>query len=99
MYDENQAINYINEELGKTLGVSYPDDDLLNVIDIMWDYYEENGLLDLDSDDELDIDHLVESVARLLKKDRENNIKPEHIETIVKAELDYEDSIELDEEE
>lgn len=99
MYDENQAIKYINEELEKTLSVTYPDDDLLNVIDIMWDYYEENGLLDLDSDDELDIDHLIESVARLLKKDRENKIKPEHIETIVKAELDYEDSIEDDEEE
>lgn len=62
MYDENQAIKYINEELEKTLSVTYPDDDLLNVIDIMWDYYEENGLLDLDSDDELDIDHLIEAV-------------------------------------
>lgn len=94
MYDENKAIEYINNELSKTVGVKYSDDDLLNVIDIVWDYYEENGLLDIDSDDELDIDHLIESVARLLKKDRENKINLEHIETIVKAELDYEDSIE-----
>lgn len=99
MYDENQAIKYINNELSRTIGVTYPDDDLLNVIDIMWDYYEENGLLDIDSDDELDIDHLIESVGRLLRKDRENNVKPEHVETIVKAELDYEDSIEDDGEE
>lgn len=99
MYDENQAIKYINAALKQTDGITYPDDDILNIIDIIWDYYEQNGLLDLDNDDDLDYDHLLDWVKHLLKKDKGNNVKDEHIETIVKAELDYEDSIEDDEEE
>lgn len=99
MYDENQAIKYINAVLKQTDGITYPDDDILNIIDIIWDYYEQNGLLDLDNDDDLDYDHLLDWVKHLLKKDKGNNVKDEHIETIVKAELDYEDSIEDDGEE
>lgn len=99
MYDENQAIKYINAALKQTGGVTYPDDDILNIIDIIWDYYEQNGLLDLDNDDDLDYDHLLDWVKHLLKKDKGNNVKDEHIETIVKAELDYEDSIDDDGEE
>lgn len=99
MFDETQAIKHINDELLKTHGITYPDDEILNVIDIIWDYYEDNGLLDVESDDELDIDHLIESVMRLLKKDSNNIINTDFVETIVKAELDYEDSIECAEEE
>lgn len=99
MYDENSAVKYINAVLNQKTGVTYSDDDILNIIDIIWDYYEQNGLLDLDNDDELDYDHLLDSVKHLLKKDKGNNVKEEHIETIVKAELDYEDTIEDDDEE
>lgn len=98
MYDENSAVKYINDVLNQKAGVTYSDDDILNVIDIIWDYYEQNGLLDLDNDDELDCDHLLDSVKHLLKKDKGNRVKEEHIEIIVNAELDYEDSIEEDEE-
>lgn len=99
MYDENEAIKYIKAVLKQSEGVSYSDDDILNIIDIIWDYYEQNGLLDLDNDDELDYDHLLDSVKHLLKKDKGNKVKEEHVETIVKAELDYEDSLEDDDEE
>lgn len=99
MYDENEAIKYIKAALKQSEGVSYSDDDILNIIDIIWDYYEQNGLLDLDNDDELDYDHLLDSVKHLLKKDKGNKVKEEHVETIVKAELDYEDSLEDDDEE
>lgn len=99
MYDENQAIKHINAALKQTDGVTYPDDDILNIIDIIWDYYEQNGLLDIDNDDELDFDHLIESVKRMLKKDKGNKVKDEHVETIVKAELDYEEALESDEDE
>lgn len=99
MYDENQAIKHINSALKQTDGITYSDDDILNIIDIIWDYYEQNGLLDLDNDDDLDYDHLLDWVKHLLKKDKGNNVKDEHIETIVKAELDYEDSIDDDGEE
>lgn len=99
MYDENEAIKYIKAALKQTGVSSYSDDDILNIIDIIWDYYEQNGLLDFDNDDELDYDHLLDSVKRMLKKDRGNKVKEEDVETIVKAELDYEDILDGNEDE
>ncbi len=97
MYNETDAIKHINNTLKQKFGVTYNDDDILNVIDIIWDYYEDNGLLDLDSDNDIDIEDLLDTVNRLLKKDKENQIKAEHIEAIVRSEMDYEDTIILEE--
>lgn len=92
---EEKAIAYIKSKL--PIGVKYDDDDILNVIDIIFDYYEENDLLDIncdidDSDDKI-IDELIVHVSKLLKKDPYNKISQEHIDAIVKAELEYEQSI------
>ncbi len=97
MYNETDAVKLINDRLTQEFGVTYHDDDILNVIDIIWDYYEDNGLLDLDNDEDIDVEDLLDTVKRLLKKDKENKIKFEHIEVIVRSEMDYEDSILADE--
>ena len=51
-FDENEAIKTMRASLpeGKTQG--YSDDDLLNLVDIIWDYYEINGLLEIDLDED-----------------------------------------------
>lgn len=96
-FDEQKAIEYINNRLQKEYSIKYDDDEILNVIDMIFDYYEDNGMLDINcDDDDEDIDRqLIEYVAKMLKKDPYSQIKQEHIETIVGAELDYEASIEL----
>ncbi len=93
MYDETQAIKRINQALTDAYSVTYPSDELLNVIDIIWDFYDDNDLLDLDIDNqaELDVDALRTRVRAMLTKDRNTPIKPEHIDTIIDAELQYED--------
>ena len=97
-FDEDKAIKYIQNQLPE--GVNYDGDDILNVIDIIFDYYEDNDLLDIDFDIEGNDDNikadLIAHVSKMLSKDSLNHIKPEHIAIIVNAELEYEESIGFD---
>ncbi|MDE5657547.1 MAG: hypothetical protein K2I25_00640 [Muribaculaceae bacterium] len=98
IYDENKAVEHINNTLkGKGLS-TYPEDEILNVIDMIWDYYEENGLLEIDDDFEADDDEdisgeLCDYIRHMLKKDPHAVIKVEDVPVIVDAELEYEDSV------
>lgn len=98
LYDENKAVEHINNALIEKGKTAYPEDEILNVIDMIWDYYEENGLLEISADFEADEDEDISSelcdyIARMLKKDRHATVKSEDISTIVEAEIEYEDSI------
>lgn len=100
MYDENEAVAYMRkaiENSGST-GI-YDDDELLNLVDIIWDFYEQNGLLDIDADDDADDDNdsllpdLLDYANRMIKKDKSAKLDPADIEPLVKAEIEYEDSL------
>ena len=95
-FDENEAIKTMRASLpeGKTQG--YSDDDLLNLVDIIWDYYEINGLLEIDLDEdetEVSVTDIVDYASRVIRKDKGANIAPEDIPLLVEAELDYENSL------
>ena len=47
-YDEQKAIQYIRDH--SEGHANFDDDQLLNVIDMIFDYYDEHGLLDIDVD-------------------------------------------------
>ena len=98
IYDEDKAVAYILNkiETEKSCSKKYTADDILEIIDIIWDYYEDNGLLDLnisdDDDVEEDIDKnaLIKHIQKLINKDKNSSIVPEDIPAIVNAELSYE---------
>ena len=97
-FDENEVISLIRKALPTDYAMVYSDDDILNVVDMIWDYYEINGLLDPDVNDddneETDIlPELIDYAKRMLNKDKACKIKPEHLEAIISAELDYEDML------
>lgn len=98
VFDEEKAIAFIRNYIGEAVSRNYSDDDILYIIDIIWDYYEKNGYLSLDaevSDDELlDPDRLVAYVKKELANDEEIEMDPKDIDKIVKAELEYEESLE-----
>ncbi len=64
---------------------------------MIWDFYEENGLLDVDAaDDDTDDDiepDMIDYVTRMLRKDKGASIAPEDVPLMVRAEVDYEDSV------
>lgn len=93
-YDENDAVEFINSRLKN----KYPADEILNIIDMIWDYYESNGMLEIDDeeeDEEEDLEEqLVQYVRKMLSRDEEAQVNPDDVPTIVNAELLYEESLE-----
>lgn len=98
-YEENDAVKYILSNLPSDVAEKYSDDDILLVIDIIFEFYENKGYFDLndidESDDEFDESELFEFVKKSLKKDKDNPIDLDDVENIVHLELEYEDSIDV----
>ena len=96
-YDEDKAIEFVRNYLQEDRRDKYSDDDILFIIDCMWDYYEDNGLLDLsnDSDETIDFENLYIYIDKCVKKDGEINIDEEDLKCIIKGELDYEEGLDF----
>ncbi len=95
-FDESEAIKYMRRHVGEDLSTKYDDDELLNLIDIVYDYYESNGLLELDlsdDDDELDVEDLMEYISRMLRKDKRAQLSVEDARPLLEAYLEYEESL------
>lgn len=96
-YDEDDAIRFIRTTLPADVNAQYSDDEILYVIDIIWEWYEKNGYLSLDSDvteeEEHDVARLTEYVKKQLAKDKQTVMDPKDIELIVRGEIQYEESI------
>lgn len=97
-YDEDNAIAFIRKTLPAEVNAEYDDDDILYIIDIIWEWYEKNGYLDLNSEvteeEEHDLSKLTDYVVAQLKKDKEANMDLTYVGQIVKGEIEYEESIE-----
>lgn len=97
-FDENEAIKYMRANVDPGISARYTDDDeLFNLIDLVYDYYEANGLLDVDldgdDDDEVDFDDLMEYVGRMLRKDKGSKMDAGDAAAFIHAYFDYEDSL------
>ncbi len=96
-YNEDVAIKYIlsnlpsGEEHNK-----YSEDDILLVIDTIFDFYESRGFFEIDSadeEDDFDEKELIDFVRNALKKDKDNKVSLDDVANIVHLELEYEDSL------
>lgn len=96
-YSEEEALKVIRKSIEDNGGSKVPDDEILNVLDAMMDYYDEHGLndisVDIEDEDFLDDADLIKYVKKMIAKDKHSPLTPEDVEIIVKAELDYEDSL------
>lgn len=97
-YDEDEAVKFIRKTLPADKQDQYTDDEILYVIDIMYDWYEKNGYLDLSDtltdEEEADIEKLTAYVKKEIKADGEIEMDPADIDLIVKGELEYEETLE-----
>lgn len=96
-YDEDEAVKYIQNYLPQEMKERFSDNDINYIIDIMYDFYDEKGLLDEDvSDDDmvdLDEDELISYVLKNVKKDKLIKFSEEEITFIIQGELHYCESI------
>ena len=95
-YDEDAAVKFIKAFLPEKCAEKFSDDDILFIMDCMWDFYEDNGYLEITADDteeDLDIDKIVDYVNKAVIKDGEIKATKEELKIIINAELQYEESI------
>ncbi len=97
LYDEDDSVRFIQNYLPQELKGKFSDDDINYIVDLIYDYYESNGMLDDDSDEEVEIDEdeVVEYVVKNAMKDGVGKFESEEITFIVQGELAYCDSINM----
>ncbi|MFV0331191.1 MAG: hypothetical protein ACK5KL_15450 [Dysgonomonas sp.] len=96
-YDEDDAVKYIQNYLPQDIKGKYSNDEINYIIDIVYEFYEEKGFMDDDSEGEalvdIDEDEIVSYVLKNTKKDKINNFSAEDISFIIQGELAYCESI------
>lgn len=94
IYDDQEAVDYIQAHLPQEAQGKFTDDEVLYITDVIVDYYESNGLLDTDEDEEVEIniEELVEYVVKQSKRD-DFKFDPELVRWVVEGELDYEETL------
>lgn len=97
-YDEELAVKFIRNFIGKDISNQYSDDEIIYVIDVIWDYYERKGFTSVSKkateDNLLDEDELISYVKKEIAKDKELIMDPADVGVIIKGELEYEESLE-----
>lgn len=93
-YDETEAI-------AAMLAVLRPDrrdeDAVYEILDLIYDYYEDNGALDITLDDdeaETDIEAMVAAIAKQLRRHpASTNFDNDEIKAMIEAETAYQESL------
>lgn len=103
-YDEAEAVKFIRNYMPEDIRDRYDDDEILNIIDMIWDFYEEQGLLQIpeqdNSNDSMPADYtpILAYVKKMLSKDKLAVVDTDDVHYIVEGELEYEKSIGLEDE-
>ncbi|MCH5328060.1 MAG: hypothetical protein J1E02_03480 [Coprobacter sp.] len=94
-YDEDDSVKFIRNYLPQELKEKFSDDDINYIIDLIYEFYEEKGYMDDDSDEEVDIDEdeLIDYVIKNARKNGFVDFAPEEIQFIVQGELAYCESL------
>lgn len=93
-YDDDEAVKFILKLVPKEFKTKINDDAVNYVLDVVYDYYAENGLIDEDSTEEASIDEeeMLKYVVKAAKKDK-IDLSEEQIQLILDGEYEYGKSI------
>lgn len=101
LYDEDDSVKFIQNYLPQELKGKFKDDDILYIVDLIYDFYESKGYfkedsaVDQESEIDIDEDELIEYVVKNAQKEKVVKFEPEEITFIVQGELEYCDSINM----
>ena len=97
IYDDEAAVQFIQNYLPQELKEKFSDDDINYIIDLIYEFYESKGYFDDEDDSYVDIDEdeLIRYVIKNAEKDGIGKFKAEEISFIVQGELEYCESIDL----
>lgn len=95
-FDENDAIAYIRQYIPENIKNKYTDDDILLLIDTMYDFYDNGDDQEAKYEDESDdynINEIVNYVKKNLRKDPDNQIEMDDVKVLVEGEIEYENTL------
>ncbi len=99
-FDDQKAIQFILNRLPAEVAGRYDEDMVQYFIDTLFDFYEDNGLLDIDLNDDPDEAEArerrmtIDGLVKILTHDKFYNFLPDDIPLLLDAETAYE--LELD---
>ena len=97
VYDEEEAISFIRATLPEDVNARYSDDDIQEMIDALWDYYDDKGMTsldDLDRDTDMeDAGEMAREVIKPLLKNGPKGINVADLTLIIKGEIAYEEDL------
>lgn len=90
VYDEDQAVTYILNNLPDEYKAKISADTIEYVLDVVYEYYDENGLIDEDTTEEVSIDEeeMFNFILKCSKKDK-MNLGEDEIQLILDGEFEY----------
>ena len=94
-FDDSQAIEFIKNNLPDEQKTQINEDVIQYVLDLICEYYEENGLMEEDDVEESEIaeDDMFNYISALVKKDKIFEISDEQLQFILDGEFAYGKSI------
>ena len=90
--DDEKTIEYIKNYLPQELKEKFSDDEFYYFLDLIDEYYSENGCI------EVDLGQIVDYIIKEAHKDEMGEYDPEEILFVVQGELEYTESLDDDEE-
>ena len=93
VFDENDAIKFIRDYVPENIKNKYSDNDILLLMDTMYDFFDAEDDDDFDEenfDDVAYLNNIVNYVKKNLRKDPENAIEMDDVKPLVMGELEYE---------
>jgi hypothetical protein len=94
VYDEDEAVKFILSHITAKEGTAVTDTKVEYVLDVIYEYYDEKGLIQEDTAEEANIDEedMFEYLKKCAKKDK-MDITDEEISLILEGEYEYGKSI------
>ena len=94
VYDEDDAVKFILNFLPEDAKKSIDDSKIEYVLDAVYEFYDENGLIEEDSTEEASIDEeeMFKYILKVSKKDK-MQLTEEEVQLILEGEFEYGKSI------
>ena len=94
VYDEDEAVKFILNHISSEAKTNIPDTKVEYVLDVIYEYYDEKGLIQEDTAEEASIDEedMFKYLKKCVKKDK-MDITEEEITQILEGEYEYGKSV------
>lgn len=98
-FDENDAIKFIREYVPAAIKNKYSDNDILLLMDTMYDFYDEEDDDEIYEEESVDneafVNRIVNYVKKAIRKDSDNNIDMDDVKPLVLGEIAYESTLDI----